>query len=188
MARILFVPAIALSFFVQAADAQGDDIENKTILRKGHWQVVLSHDTSDGSLWCSAETLNTNNQNFALAAFDHGGFGLLISDPRWDLRERPVRFYVDIDRTRWTIDGTAGRAYVSLAFNDLETASEFTMDLMRGDSVSLYNDSDNRLGIFSLNGSYAAISELVDCWGSITANRDPFTDRTDPFGASSDPF
>jgi len=170
-----------------ASGTVASELDSKTLLQKGAWSVELTHDTSDGTLWCSASTYNRGNQSFGLAAFDSGLLALIISDPYWSLKTRPIRFLLDIDYKRWTIDGSASEDYVSLNMNNPEKSAEFIKDLMRGNAVAVLNDNGNRLATFTLNGSYAALDALVDCWSRITKD-DPFTNRTDPFGASTDPF
>ncbi|MEO0744035.1 MAG: hypothetical protein AAFY49_01685, partial [Pseudomonadota bacterium] len=98
-----------------------------------------------------------------------------------------VRFLVDIDCSRWTMDGNAKDIGVSLQMTDNQKSVEFLKQLQRGNAVAVLNDAERRLATFSLSGSFAAILSLFECWDAIDIS-DPFTDQKDPFGASIDPF
>lgn len=155
--------------------------ETRQLLSKGHWQVSLTHNTQQGNLWCDASTVNNRNQRFGITAYDQGELALFIFDQGWSLRKRSVRFLIDIDYNRWTIDGIADGIGVSLVFVDVDKATRFLKQLMRGNAVAVYNDTERRIATFSLSGSSAAISTLMDCWNRIAIASDPFTDNTDPF-------
>ena len=179
--RVLAPALVALATFA-APMASASDLESELLFSRGAWEVEVTYDPGDESFWCSASTFNRTNQSFSLVAYDNGGFLLLVGDPVWRLSERPIRFLVDIDRSRWTIDGDAEDSYVSLMMNDADKAFRFVQQLMGGNAVAVLNDTEKRLATFSLSGSYAAITQLMDCWDKIS-NRDPFSN-----GSSADPF
>jgi len=161
--------------------AHADGFESTVLFNKGAWTVELTHDTQDGGLWCVAQTGNDAGQLFSLTAYDNDTMMLYIFDQSWNIAPRSVRFLVDIDYSRWTIDGHGQGISVSLVFNQPEQNVRFIEELMGGNAIAVMNANERRLATFSLNGSYAAISQLFTCWERIS--------KTDPFGQSpDDPF
>lgn len=161
--------------------------ETETLFRKGAWLVEITADTADSSLWCTAKTDNRARQSFSITAYDNRQLVLFIFDDNWKLRERSVRFIVDVDYSRWTVDGSASGIGVSSYMSDVDKAVRFLRQIKKGNAVAVYNDNLQRLATFSLSGSSAAIDALFDCWSKIDRS-DPFGDGSDPFGASTDPF
>lgn len=170
-----------LSVFCAGLSVSADEYDTTTLFRKGAWIVELTHNTNTGTLWCAAETTNRSGQTFSVTAYDGGYMTLFIFDSRWSLSDRPVRFLLDIDYSRWTIDGSARDISISVQMDDTETAARFLRQLQSGSAVALYNESERRLATFSLSGSYAAVLSLFECWNQITVPSDPFTTSTDPF-------
>jgi hypothetical protein len=168
LALVLAVPAVA------------DDYESRTLLQQGDWVVELIHDTGDGTLWCTASTFNRASQRLGISTFDNGALSVHVMDRSWSLRERDVRFHIQIDRTRWSVNGTASGIGVSVFPDNSSDAARFIEDLAAGYSVVLLNDELRKLADFSLRGSRAALNELMSCWQSISA-RDPFETGSDPF-------
>jgi hypothetical protein len=176
MRRVILVLVLML---IASAAAAGR-LDTTRLFASGAWIVEHIYDPSDGSAWCSASTRNDADQLFSLAAFDFGALALVLGDHRWSLSPRPVRFRLDIDYTRWDIDGTADGSSVMVILNGNESTVDFMRDLERGFAVALYNDDGRRLATFSLRGSAAALGELVTCWTRIVRH-DPFRSRADPF-------
>jgi len=180
---------IVLALFVSSAafPSSADEFDSKTLFRKGAWAVELTHNTSNGRLWCTARTDNNFGQTFSLTAYQNSQLTLFVFDNSWNIASRPLRFFVDVDYSRWTMDGQGDNISVSLTMNDPKTAVDFLEDLMAGNAVSVSNANEQKLAVFSLSGSYAAITNLFSCWESID-NSDPFTSNADPFTGASDPF
>lgn len=175
MWRIL-VTFLALTLGATAAPAQPYDTTR--LFTRGSWYVELTHDTSDGELWCSAETRNNEAQVFSVTTYDDGAVILFVFDDRWDLAPRSIDFVVNIDRQRWTISGDADGIAISVSLDDKDQADDFLVDLARGGSVSVANTDERRIASFSLSGSSAALSTLMECWDSILLGgagpKDPF--------------
>jgi hypothetical protein len=167
----------ALAVAVPAAAAQFDTTR---LFTHGAWQVEHTYDTSDGQVWCSAETSNGAGQVFSMTAYDNGGVVVIVMDPRWSASARPVRFRIDIDYSQWTIDGKADGIAASVSFNADANAEQFITELAQGTTVAVYNEGGTRLAAFSLNGSGAALGALADCWSRIQTH-DPFINAADPF-------
>lgn len=105
---------------------------------------------------------------------------LFVMDHNWALAKRPVRFLIDIDYSRWVIDGTANEISVSLNFSDASKTISFLEQLQASSAVAVYNQTEDRLATFSLAGSRRALEELMACWDRIQ-KRDPFRTSKDPF-------
>jgi hypothetical protein len=185
MQDMKYVLISILTFFAWTAQAQNYD--TKELFSKGAWSVELTHNTTEGTLWCDATTRNRAGQEFSITAFDSGTMALFVFDNRWSLTKRSVKFLLDIDYARWTIDGTANDKAVSAVMSDARKSVEFLTGLQRGSAVAVFNESERRLATFSLSGSSAALTMLMDCWKRIDV-KDPFGNGSDPFGASADPF
>ena len=63
---------------------------------------------------------------------------------------------------------------ISATMDDTDQSVRFLEQLMAGNQVAVKNSRGDRLAVFSLNGSFAAISNLMTCWNRITASSDPF--------------
>jgi len=178
---------VSLLLVVPSSLLFAEPFEYTQIFRKDAWTVELTHDASDGQLWCSAETENRRSQSFAITVYDTGNIGLFVFDRAWSIEKRPIRFIVDIDYSRWTIDGSGDGVGISFIMNEPEKTVKFLRELMEGSAVAVLNDNERRLAVFSLSGSYAALTELMKC-GERISLKDPFLSPTDPFSGSSDPF
>ncbi|MEM9755288.1 MAG: hypothetical protein AAF914_04810, partial [Pseudomonadota bacterium] len=155
----------AILFTVLALPAAAQQVRDTHLERNGAWDVFYAE---DGSLaWCSAETDNNNFQTFTVAGFSTGDGGLFIFDDRWNFHERDVAFILDIDGLRWDITGTASGDNLSLIFNDVDDTLQFLQDLAGGSSVTVRDTDFSTVGSFSLAGSRASLSSMIDCWSSI---------------------
>lgn len=184
ISRLLFIVSV---LFIDHSTAFADQYDSRKLFGKGAWSVELTHNTVNGNLWCEATTTNKSEQQFGVVAYDNREIALFVIDRSWDIAMRPVRFLVDIDYSRWTIDGTGNGIAVSLTMRDADKAYKFLSELMAGNAVAVMNGDERRLATFSLSGSFAAASKLFECWERI-ANSDPFTNSSDPFTGVSDPF
>lgn len=175
---------LALSALTVLALASGTaaraEFESETLLSAGRWTVELTHDTSDGQLWCAAQTTNRRGQTFDLTGFDTGNMTAYFFDESWELAEREVDILVDIDDSRWEITADADGISLSIGLNDRENASDFLREVASGSQLTLMNQAERRLAVFSLAGSRQAMAALIECWGNI-GTKDPFQKAADPF-------
>ncbi|MFD1341103.1 hypothetical protein [Litorisediminicola beolgyonensis] len=130
-----------LTFFAVAlvaaltAGAAAAAFETRTLFSHKAWLVEMTHDTSDGNLWCAARTTNRYGQTLSLTSYGHGSLSLFVFDGSWSLRPRPVRFLVDVDYDRWVIDGNAGEISVSMRLPDAAKSVEFLDQIAEGRAV-----------------------------------------------------
>lgn len=181
-----FLAGAMLAMLTGGAYAQQ---ERSHVYSRGAWTVNYGQDRSTGQVWCEAQTYNRAGQTFDITGFADGSASVYVIDPSWALEDRPVSFRIDIDYSRWNIDGSASGTYVAVALNESSAASRFIAEMMRGSAVAVYNAGGARLGRFSLRGSFRAIESLMNCWNQISSGygggRDPFgqgvSTRVDPF-------
>lgn len=171
----------AIAFYTLSNfETHAEPIETKSIFKKGAWSVSISHDSNDGTIWCTAQTYNRKRQIFTVAAHDNGSLGAMVIDNKWNIPERTVKFLIDIDYSRWTVEGTGVGNMVLVTLNDSDKSIKFLTELAEGSAVALLNSDERNIATFSLNGSYAGLLKLLDCWKSISTS-DPFQSSADPF-------
>lgn len=185
MSRFIYSTITLLLLFSGSAQAQKFD--TTTLFAQDAWQVNLTYAKQTGTLWCEAATANKRGQSFSVVAYDDGTVRAFVMDPSWRLTKRDVRYRIDIDYDQWNIIGYAEGRGVSVLLNGQAGAKKFVTELMLASAVATYNDDGTRLATFSLDGSYAAIGALFDCWGKIL-NKTPAAGGTDPFLRTADPF
>lgn len=176
--------AICVSF---CGSAHAGEYDTTTLFTRGAWTVDLTYDSTDRTTWCVAETNNRRGQTFSVVAHENGVAAVFVFDPSWTLARRSVRYRIDIDYDRWTIDGTANDMGVSVTLNGNASAERFLGQLMLASAVATYNEDGMRLATFSLDGSRSAIGALFECWGRIRHDA-PDPRRADPFIRAADPF
>ena len=173
-----FLLGALVAALLAAPAAAQSEFETRTLFRKGAWMVVLTHDTVEASLWCDANTTNRAGQGLSLTGYESGQFTIFVFDGSWNIADRPLRFLVDIDGSRWTMDGQGSGGAVSITPEDGGTAARFVGQIMAGNRVVVRNAEGRGLAEFSLNGSAAAVAQFIECWGSITGRGggavDPF--------------
>ena len=171
---------LAISVLILPTLTAASEFDSEILFQKGNWIVEVTYDNENGNFWCSATTTNGSSQSFGITAYDTNDLMVFVLDTRWSLSERPVTFYIDVDYARWTIDGYARDIGVSVFLDDADKSVQFLREVQQGNAVAVYNERESRLATFSLNGSYAAIVSMFDCWDKIS--------KTDPFSPQHDPF
>lgn len=170
-----FPAILVLAPVLLAAAPAHAEYDTERLFESGAWYVELTRSDS-GTVWCSAETENRSGQIFSLTAYDDQSAAVFVFDGRWNLEKRAVRFHIDIDRSRWDIDGTADENSVSVFLEGDGKAADFMSDLAGGSRISVLNRDKDELAAFSLTGSRRALGVLLDCWKTIVTGKD-----TDPF-------
>lgn len=183
--RTLF--AVLTTFCMLPFAAMASEYETELLYRKGSWTVELTHNTQEARLWCTASTVNSSGQVFSINLYDSRNAALFIFDYRWEIPRRPIRFLLDIDYSRWAMNGEGDGIGISIELSDEDKVPVFLEELSQGSAVALYNASERKLATFSLSGSSASILKAFDCWSQISVEADPFSEG-DPFMSSEDPF
>lgn len=180
-----------LIIFFFGGVASASDVASQMLFSKGAWSVHVGSGSDPQNIWCSAETSNKRGQNAIVAAYNSGDLVLIFTSPSWRLSKRNVRFLVDVDYSRWTVDGSAENNSVSIHMNDTEAASNFLREVSNGNAIALYNQDERKLATFSLSGSSAAVRSLFECWTVILEDSDPFgpsPSQNKPVSTEHDPF
>ena len=157
------------------------ELDSRTIFSKGAWAVEVTYDTEDNNFWCAASSTNRQDQTFSVVTYDNNTMSIFFFDDRWNLAPRKVDFLIDVDDERWTVTGDADGFGLSAVLDDGESAGDFVDNLMWGNAVALLNTDQRNLATFSLNGSAAAMGQLIECWDRIATPSDPFQTSQDPF-------
>ncbi|MDC0738524.1 hypothetical protein N6L24_09550 [Cognatishimia sp. SS12] len=171
---------LVASFIAGSAGAERYDSD--VLLRHKSWSVELTYDNDDSDFWCEASTKNKSAQTFSIVAYQSGELAVIVFDHDWALTPRDLEFILDVDYSRWVINGTGDGIAVSVLMQPGPKLGEFITDIAEGSAVALYNRDERRLATFSLAGSKAALLKLNECWRAI------LKDNADPFKSSSDPF
>lgn len=176
------------AFLVLCANSSfAERYETTKLFSHKAWSVELTNDQLDGDFWCTAKTRNRSGQQFSVTTYDNGHLGLFVFDTRWKLSPRDIRFRIDVDYSRWTVDGNADDTAVSTLITEAESGIKFLTEVAEGRAVAIYNLDGNRIALFSLSGSSASLRKLFECWAAIKNGAGGGT-STDPFKSTSDPF
>ncbi|TCP44188.1 hypothetical protein [Rhodovulum marinum] len=145
--------------------------DERVLFQQGAWHVSYVRNTVTGQDWCEAATVNANGTSFDITLFGDGAAAMFIIDADWDFGGHMYfPLYVDIDRSRWTVDATAGRNAISFYFGEYEATRRFLRELQAGNAVAVYEEggSGRSFARFSLSGSRNAIDAVFECWSIIT--------------------
>lgn len=185
MARI-FKTLVLLGLFVPNI-AYADRYETTNLFRHKAWSVSITHDQLEDTFWCDAKTSNRRNQLFSITAFESGGLGLFVFDNRWSLRKRALQFRIDVDYSRWIVNGNAEDTGVSTFLSNPESSVKFLTEVAEGSAIAVYNSDNRKIATFSLSGSSASLRKLMECWKRISPT-DPFETGQGQAIPQSDPF
>ncbi|TCM87993.1 hypothetical protein [Rhodovulum steppense] len=141
----------------------------QVLLRQGAWHVSYVRNTFTGEDWCEAATVNRDGTSFDITLFADGAAAMYIMDDGWDFGGHvyfPI--FVDIDRSRWTVEATAGGTAISFFFGEDVATRRFLRELQAGNAVAVYEQGLSRpFARFSLSGSRVAIDAVFQCWSMI---------------------
>jgi len=178
----MFLAILSLPFVALA-----DRYETTQLYKKGLWLVELTYDKDDDEFWCAARTQNSQGQDLSITAFQNSQLYLFVFDGSWNISEKSVNFLIDIDYSRWNIEGNAEGISVSFRVDDKESGLNFLGEIAKGNAVALLNSNERRLATFSLSGSSASLYRLTECWKRIIKS-DPFAESQNGQNNKSDPF
>lgn len=175
MRRVLgFLASLAavLAFLAPAAVA---DTQSKVLFSHKNWEVsVVSYD--DGSVFCVAQVYDETD-SFAIWANSTDAVQLQFYSEAWDFGEgQTANLQVRIDRrTPWTLTG-ANLHLQSVLFNiyDSDEGVRFMREVMRGNVLSLFTENGQHVLDYSLAGSSASITALIDCANALNRPSNPF--------------
>jgi hypothetical protein len=171
--KFLRLCAVAgLTGFV-AAPALAD--QTVTLFQHKSWMVEgVTFD--DGSYACLAEVADPG-ESFSIWAFADGTTRLQFYSEDWDFGESDTaNLQVKIDRrSPWTL--TAANLTQNSVLFDLpggDPSVNFLVEIAQGSTLHLRTEDGSPVKDYSLSGSAASMSTLVDCSNAITSDSNPF--------------
>ncbi len=160
---VLAVALLATS--VGGASAQ----ESEVLFAHKHWQVsVVGWD--DGSIGCVAE-VTAPGESFSIWTFPDGAVQLQFYSSAWSFGEgQTADLGVQIDRRApWNLTGAElYQNSVLFYLPDDQAGVNFITEVARGNRLYLRDADGVDVQNYSLAGSSASISALVDCGNVIT--------------------
>ena len=139
------------------------------------WQVEgVTFD--DGSIACLAEVTDPG-ESFSVWVFPDKTIRLQFYSDSWDFGDSSTaNLQVEIDhRSPWTLTG-ANLTKNSVLFDlpDQDSSVNFLTEVAAGSTLHLRSEAGDRVKDYSLSGSSASISHLINCGNSITGDANPF--------------
>ena len=169
--RIAAVAALTLGLQALPALADRTDV----LYSYKHWQVEgISYD--DGTYACVAEVAEAG-ESFAIWVFPDQAIRLQFYSQEWDFGENDTAdLEVEIDhRSPWSLSG-ASLLQNSVLFDlpDGEASVNFVVEVAEGRTLHLRSSDGTPVKDYSLAGSAASISNLIDCGEAIRDTSNPF--------------
>jgi len=163
------VAAAMIAVAAGSADAQQSEI----LFSYKHWQVeVVGWD--DGSVGCVAQ-VTAPGESFSVWTFPDGAVQLQFYSTAWSFGEGDTAdLEVQIDRRApWSLTGAElYQNSVLFYLPDNQAGVNFINEVARGNRLYLRSAEGSDVQNYSLAGSSASISALVDC-GEAIQNRTP---------------
>jgi hypothetical protein len=165
---------LTVAAMLLAGQAMADVTGSEMLYHNRFWSVELvSFD--DGTDSCALSSFRGAVQSIIIWAGPHG-VDLQVHSDNWSMADRYVTINVDVDRAGFT--GTARATEGSLIVFDL--AGDFLSAVALGRTLTVRNDLGERLMVYSLAGSAAAMGKLVECYAAVLTPTDPYQGRGDP--------
>lgn len=147
--------------------------ESEILFSHKHWEVsIVGWD--DGSVGCVAE-VKAPGESFSIWTFPDGAVQLQFYSTAWAFGEgQTADLGVQIDRRApWNLTGAElYQNSVLFYLPDDQSGINFISEVARGNRLYLRDDDGSDVQNYSLAGSSASISALVDC-GDVIAKRTP---------------
>ncbi|MCO8145708.1 hypothetical protein NHN26_10765 [Rhodovulum tesquicola] len=161
--------SVAIVATCLAATPAAAQFAEQVLLRQGAWHVSHVRNTHTGEDWCEAATVNRDGTSFDITLFSDGAAAMYIMDEAWDFGGHTYfPIFVDIDRSRWTVEATAGGTAISFFFGEDVATRRFLRELQAGNAVAVHEQGLSRpFARFSLSGSRVAIDAVFECWSMI---------------------
>lgn len=163
------VLAALLAASAGAVNAQ----QSEVLFSHKHWEVsVVGWD--DGSVGCVAE-VKAPGESFSIWTFPDGAVQLQFYSTAWEFGEgQTADLGVQIDRRApWSLTGAElYQNSVLFYLPDDQSGINFITEVARGSRLYLRDNDGSDVQNYSLSGSSASISALVDC-GDVIKNKTP---------------
>lgn len=130
----------------------------------------------DGTYACLAE-VSDPGESFSIWAFPDGTTRLQFYSEGWDFGESDTaNLQVEIDhRSPWTLtDANLTKNSVLFDLPGGDPSVNFLVEVAQGSTLHLRTQDGSPVKDYSLAGSSASMSTLVDCSNAITGDSNPF--------------
>lgn len=167
------VACAALAIGMAAVPAFADRTD--TLYSYKSWQVEgVTFD--DGTYACLAE-VSDPGESFSIWTFPDQTIRLQFYSQDWDFGDNGTAdLQVEIDRRgAWTVPGaTLTKNSVLYDLPDQKESVNFVLEVAKGNTLHLRDSSGGGVKDYSLAGSAASISKLIDCGTAIGGSSNPF--------------
>lgn len=159
-----------------AASMAGAETSSQSLYSYKHWEVeFVTFD--DGSVACLAE-VDANTDSFTIWTYPDTSVRLQFYSTSWDFGDTgdTADLQVQIDRRGpWTLN--QAELYLnSVLFTlpDNNTAVDFLLEVAGGNRLYLRSDAGENVMDYSLAGSKASMTAMIDCGNAIAGDGNPF--------------
>ncbi len=162
---------VAFSASVAASETQSTKLYSYK-----HWEVeFVAFD--DGSVACLAE-VDANTDSFTLWVYPDTSVRLQFYSTSWEFGDtgETADLKVQIDRRAdWTLnDAELYLNSVLFTLPDSVAAVDFLLEVAKGNRLYLRSQSGENVMNYSLAGSQASMTALIDCGDEIAGDGNPF--------------
>jgi hypothetical protein len=164
-----------LAFGAVAGGAALAEAQSELLFSHKAWEVrVVAFD--DGTLSCVAQ-VSDGTDSFSIWNDGVSSVRLQFYSDAWDFGEgETADLVVQIDRRApWTL--TNAELYLQSVLFDIpgdDKGAEFVAEVMRGNTLALSNDTGEHVMSYSLAGSSASVSALIECVNALSRESNPF--------------
>lgn len=159
-----------------SATSVSAETSSTTLFSHKNWEVeFVTFD--DGSVACLAE-VDATTDSFTIWTYTDNSVRLQFYSTSWDFGDtgETADLEVQIDRrSPWTLnDAELYLNSVLFTLPDSDTAVDFLLEVANGNRLYLRSDSGEDVVDYSLAGSSASMSAMIDCGNGISGDGNPF--------------
>ncbi len=159
-----------------AATMAGAEASSQSLYSHKNWEVeFVTFD--DGTVACLAE-VDATTDSFTIWTYPDTSVRLQFYSTSWDFGDtgETADLQVQVDRRGpWNLN--AAELYLnSVLFTlpDNDTAVDFLLEIAGGNRLYLRSDTGEDVIDYSLAGSHASMSAMIDCGNAIAGDGNPF--------------
>jgi len=149
--------------------------QSEVVFTRGAWEVRVVQ-FEDGTMSCVAQVTH-GPDSFSIWADTAEAVRLQFYSDAWEFGEGSTAdLNVEVDRRGpWSMTGA--ELYLQSVLFDIPDSDDgvrFLTEIMRGNVLHLRNDAGQAVMDYSLSGSSASISALIDCVDALNRSANPF--------------
>lgn len=170
-----FGTALAAALLASVAGAAVADT-SEVLFRHKNWMVEgVTYD--DGTIACIAEVSDPTD-NFSIWVYPDKTISLQFFSTAWDFgtEDSSADLQVQIDRRAyWSLtNATLHSSSVWFDLPDSDDSVNFLTEVAHGNRLYLRNSDGSDVMDYTLSGSSASMSALIDCGNAISKSSNPF--------------